>query len=293
MPLLETPGPPSKQPLEEAVGDALTKSIGIPPRPTIVAELQLEMGKEDADLGRVAMLVSSDVAITAAVLRLVNSPAYGLARRAETMQQALMMLGLKQIGLLVTGLLLRKVLNTEGPQLTRFWDVSAKRAYAMHKLARKLRGVEADIAQSFGLMCDVGIPLLMQRFPTYGDTLKAANLEPVQSFTEVERAAHGTDHAFIGAIMSRSWGMSQTVCMAIRRHHDYAVFRDATAPETVARLVAMGLVAEAAIQRFSRMNSSTEWQKGGESALGALLLTDTEFEDWIDLLMDDFGKGLA
>jgi HD-like signal output (HDOD) protein len=273
--------------------DALVKNIGIPPRPATLLDLQTEIAKEDPDLRRVARLVASDVALTAAMLRIVNSPAYALPRRCETADQAITMLGLKQVSVLVTGLMLRKVLRTDGPQLTRFWDVSGKRSFAVSRLARGLRGVDVDIAQSFGLFCDVGIPLLMQRFPDYGKTLKACNDEPARSFTEVEQAELQTDHALIGAIMARSWGISQTVCMAIRLHHDYAIFRDPRVPESVTRLVAMGLVAEVAIQRFARLNSSTEWSKGGDCAAGALMLGDEDVEEWIERLLEEFALGTA
>ena len=273
--------------------DALVKNIGIPPRPATLVELQNEIGRENPDFRRVAGLVASDVALTAAVLRTVNSPAYGLPRRCETVDQAITMLGLKQVSALVTGLVLRKVLRTDGPQLTRFWDVSGKRSYAMSRLARGLRGVDVDIAQSFGLFCDVGIPLLMHRFPDYGRTLKACNDEPERSFTEVEQARHHTDHALIGAMMGRSWGISQTVCMAIRLHHDYAIFQDPQVPEAVARLIAMGLVAEVAIQRFAGLNTSTEWNKGGDQAAGALMLGDEDVEDWIEQLLEGFALGTA
>ena len=273
--------------------DALVKNIGIPPRPRTLLDLQAEIGREDPDFRLVARLVASDVAMTAALLRIANSPAYGLPRRCETVDQAISMLGLRQVGTVVTGLVLRKVLRTDGPQLTRFWDVSAKRSYAMSHLARGLRGVDVDIAQSFGLFCDVGIPLLMHRFPDYGRTLKACNDDTERSFTEVEQAHHHTDHALIGGLMGRSWGVSQTVCLAIRLHHDYAIFQDPQVPEPVARLIAMGLVAEVAIQRFAGMNNSTEWNKGGDQAAGALMLGDDDVEDWIDRLLEGFALGTA
>jgi len=149
------------------------------------------------------------------------------------------------------------------------------------------------VAQSFGLFCDVGIPLLMQRFPEYAQTLKAANDEIDRNFTEVEQARHQTDHALIGGIMGRSWGMSPTVGTAIRLHHDYAAFRDPRVPEAVTRLIAMGLVAEVAIQRFARLNSSAEWDKGGEGAMGALMLGDQDVEDLIERLVDGFAQGVV
>jgi len=272
--------------------DALVSSISIPPRPTLLTELQAEMAGADPDFDRIAHLVASDVALTAAVLRTVNSPFYALSRKATTMTEAISLLGLRQIGALVTGFVLRKSVGG-GANLTRFWDVTTKRSFALSRLARGLRGVDVDVAQTFGLFCDVGIALLMQRFPDYALTLGAANRSKVEAFTEVEQAAHQTDHALIGALMARAWGLPKTVSEAIRAHHDYAVFQDPHAPEVVTRLIGMGLVAELAIQRFAGMNESREWDKGGDAAAGALMLGDADIDEWTEKLVEDFASGLA
>ena len=272
--------------------DALVSSIAIPPRPTLLTELQAEMAGADPDFDRIAHLVASDVALTAAVLHTVNSPFYALSRKATTMTEAISLLGLRQIGALVTGFVLRKSVGG-GANLTRFWDVTTKRSFALSRLARGLRGVDVDVAQTFGLFCDVGIALLMQRFPDYTATLGAANRSETQAFTEVEQAAHQTDHALIGALMARAWGLPKMVSDAIRAHHDYAVFQDPHSPEGVTRLIAMGLVAELAIQRFAGMNESREWDKGGDAAAGALMLGDADIEEWTERLVEDFASGLA
>ncbi len=273
--------------------DALVKDIGIPPRPSTLVDLQDEMAKEDPDFGRIGRLVSTDVAMTVALLKVVNSPLYGLSRRCETVDQAIAMLGLKQVASVVTGLVLRKVLPVNGPQLLRFWDVSSKRSHAMTRLARSLGGVNVDVAQSFGLFCDVGIPLLMGRFPTYGQTLKECNEEVTRSFTEVEHAHHQTDHALVGGMMARGWGLAPTLCKAIRLHHDYEVFSDRHVAPEITRLIAMGLVAEVAIQRFAGLNSSTEWNKGGDLAAGALVMSDLDVEEAIERLLEDFSVGVV
>jgi HD-like signal output (HDOD) protein len=275
-------------PLADAKTDDLIKGIGIPPCPATLVALQREIAKEDPDLHQVTRLVSSDVVLTASLLRVVNSASYALQRPCATVEQSIAMLGLKQVGFAVTDLMLRKVLRTDGPQLTRFWDVSGKRSRAMRCLARELRGVEVDIAQSFGLFCDVGIPLLMQRFPEYGRVLRDCNTDPDRSFTEVERTQIETDHALVGSLMARSWGVSREVCTAIRLHHDYTIFQDAGISEGVSRLVAMGLLAEVAIQRFARLNSSSEWDKGGEFVPGSLLLSDQGVDDCVEQLLDLF-----
>jgi len=273
--------------------DALVKSIGIPPRPAVLIELQKEIERDEPDLRTVAGLVACDVALTASMLRVVNSPAFGLKRPCETFTQAVSMLGIRPLNALITDLMLRQVIRTDGPQLTRFWDVSGKRSYALARLSRNMGQVPADVGQSFGLFCDVGIPLMMQRFPEYGKTLKACNDEPERSFTVIEHERHQADHALIGGMMARSWGVSKTVCLAIRLHHDYSIFQNPEMPPEVCQLVAMGLLAELAIQRFAGLNQSSEWDKGGDRAIGCLMLADQDIEDWVDKLLEDFSAGKA
>ncbi|MDD2880124.1 MAG: HDOD domain-containing protein [Rhodoferax sp.] len=276
-----------------AATDTLIKSIGIPSRPGTLVQLQTEIASDDSDIGLIANLVASDVALTVATLRVVNSPVFALSRSCETVDKAIAMLGLQQLNVIVTGLVLRNVLRGDAQQLAQFWDVSGKRAYAMSQLARTLRLVDVPVAQSFGLFCDVGIPLLMQRFTDYKQTLADCHNERQRCFTAPEQDRHHTDHALIGAMMARSWGLSPTLCLAIQRHHDYSAFSDPKVPETVSRLMAMGLVTEAAIQRFAGCTGSAEWDKGGDHAAGALVLNVQDTEDWIDRLFHDFAAGLA
>jgi HD-like signal output (HDOD) protein len=278
--------------LDEAAVDTLVKSISIPPRPSLLEDIQQEMKKDDPDMRRIASIAGRDVALSAAVMRVVNSPFFGLSRRAETMDQAVAMLGLRQMGALITGMVAREAIKGDGPSLTRFWDVSTKRSFAMQHLARKLRGVEPDIAQTFGLFCDLGIPLLSQRFPDYMQTLAVANLDETRSFTAVEQEKHKTDHALIGALMARTWGLSQTVALAIRVHHDYSVFNDVGVPTPVRRLVAMGVLAERIIQRYAGLNRSAEWEKGGTGAMELLDIIESDLDELSDSIHDAFNAGV-
>ena len=62
-----------EQQLSGPGSDALVKSIGIPPRPAVLMELQKELEKDDPDLRTVARLVAGDVALTASMLRDLQS----------------------------------------------------------------------------------------------------------------------------------------------------------------------------------------------------------------------------
>ena len=278
--------------IDAAAMDDIVKSIAIPPRPVIVQQMQTEMGKADPDVRKAAHIVSQDVGLTVAVLKTVNSPLYGLSRKSESVEQAVGMIGINQLSTLVTAIALRTAMRGDSESLTNFYDLSSKRAFALSRLSKQLKNVDQQQAQTFGLFCDVAIPLLITRFPSYLETLTVAHGEMERSFTEVEHANHHTDHALIGAIMAKSWGLPLNVSLAIRLHHDYNIFLDPKVPRDICAMVAMGLLAEVAIHRQARLGPSAEWAKGGDYVAGALVLAPPEIEELIDQLTEDFAAGI-
>jgi len=291
MPIARTAEEAQSQ-LQGSEMDALLKSIAIPPRPLVVEQLQRELGKDEPDIRTAAQFVSQDVGLTVAVLKAVNSPLFGLNRKADSVEQAVTMVGLRQLTQLVTALAVRQSLKGDAQTMARFYDTAAKRAYAMARMARTTRLVDVGLAQTFGLFCDVGIPLLRQRFGNYVQTLQLANTDTTRSFTAVEQSVHNTDHALVGAMMGKAWSLPDTVCLAIRLHHDYEVFLDPKMPRDVTRLIAMGLVAETAIQRFAMLHSTSEWSKGGDYVAGALVLAPIEVEEWIEQIIEELAQGI-
>src|SRR5471032_353777 len=158
-------------PVDYAVEDALMRSIRIPPRPSLLVDLQRELAHADPSPRRIARIIGNDVGMSGALLKLANSPYFGALRKAKSVEQAINFLGLNQFAALLTGLLARAAIDGNESDLSTFWDVSARRAQALVFTSRKLRIAPPDIAHTFGLFCDIGVPLLMNRFADYKTTL--------------------------------------------------------------------------------------------------------------------------
>jgi HD-like signal output (HDOD) protein len=268
--------------------DALIRSIRIPPRPSLLADLQRELAAPDPALQTIARIVASDVGMSGALLKLANSPFYGSARRAKSIEQAILFLGINQVAALMTGLLARQAIPATTPALASFWDVSTRRAQAMAFLARRLRIGAPDVAHTFGLFCDTGVPLLMERFADYGATFAQAASEPQRALTALEEERHSTSHAAVGCLLARNWGLSADVAWAILHHHDYAVLDDAATDDGVRSLVALSLLAERAIGKYQGDAESLEWNKGGARACAYLGLPEDETAELLDELHDAF-----
>jgi HD-like signal output (HDOD) protein len=262
--------------------DALIKSIRIPPRPSLLADLQRELASHEPSPDAIARIVARDVGMAGALLKLANSSFYGGKRTAKSVEQAIMFLGINQVAALMTGLLARQAIPADSAALASFWDISTRRAHAMVYLSRRLRIGEPDIAHTFGLFCDTGVPLLMERFPGYADTFEDAANEPSRPFTALEDERHGANHAAVGCLLARSWGLSAEVGWAILHHHDYAVLEDGATADLVRSLVALSVLAERAVRKYQGHAESVEWDKGAERACSYLGLSDDETGDLID-----------
>ena len=268
--------------------EALIKSIRIPPRPSLLADLQRELTAEDPSPDAIGKIVASDVGMSGALLKLANSAIYSGRRKAKSIEQAILFLGINQVAALMTGLLARQAIPVNSAALASFWDISTRRAHAMVFLTRRLRMGEPDVAHTFGLFCDTGVPLLMERFKDYDVTYGAASMDAIRPFTEIENERHSTSHAAVGCLLARNWGLSDHVAWAILHHHDYAVIDDPATASAVRSLVALSLLAEHVICRYQGQPESNEWNKGGAAACAYLGLSAEETAEILDELLEAF-----
>ncbi len=262
--------------ISETETQRLLAGIVIPPRPTVVSAILEERSRDVPDLRRIAALISEDVALAAAILKTVNSPLYGLRRQISAIDQAVGLLGMSTVATLVTGLALRTSVPAQG--LDRFWDGAARTALMSGYIAKHLGCVAPADAHLFGLFRDCGIPLLMQRFGDYKETLRLANAESERAFTDVEDDRHATNHAVVGSLLAANWNLAEDLRTAIRVHHDLDVYQSAHTPN-VMNLVAVGILAEHIENSHSRLSGVCEWTKLGEATLKHLMMSEDDMEE--------------
>ena len=252
-------------------------SVSIPPRPALLMALQREMRKDDPDFGKIGQLLRRDVGMAGTLLKTANSAFYATQRHVETIEDAIVLVGMNQFSALMTGLITRRVLANGAMMMARFWDVSEKRSAGMGYVAKQTRTLSPELAFSFGLFCDIGIPLLKAHFPSYLQTLEIANHGSAR-FTLVEDERHGINHTQAGAMLAESWGIAGEVVQAIRLHHTLEALHDKGVALTVRKLIAANLLVERAIQEHRQDNGYSEWSDGCAAAIVTLGLHAADAE---------------
>ncbi len=196
----------------------------LPSLPAVAVRVLQLAERPDTTLQQVAEAIEFDQALSARLLRTVNSSFYGLARPCGNIEQALAYLGLKAVRSLVLGFSLARSLDGGGTEDVDFpWRAYWRRVIFTAATARMLssqaRRGDPDESQVAALLADMGMVAL---YRAYGDRyLQTIDLvgHDHASLAEAEGRILGLTHADVSAEMARRWNLPPTLVDALQHHH--------------------------------------------------------------------------
>ncbi len=204
--------------------DALIRNIRmLPPLPAAVDKLCKLASNTNSDVFEVAQVISGDHALTAKLLKVVNSAFYSLSQKVSTIFQAVIILGYREIRSIAMGFSVMSIsksllLNACIP-IEEFWKHSLGTAILSKKIAKKFRYKDPEEVFVAGLLHDIGKLILMDySLKEYSDVLQKTELLKHRLY-EVEQKTFGIDHAKAGEKLCQYWKIPSNVCTAIGNHH--------------------------------------------------------------------------
>ncbi|MDR2925380.1 MAG: HDOD domain-containing protein [Azoarcus sp.] len=176
--------------------------------PSVYYQVREQLERADATIPEVAHLIETDPALTAGVLRLVNSAFYGLARKIESVERAVLVIGLRQTHEMVLAITISNVFNGIRPQymdMRRYWIGCMMTAIAARNLAHLTCNPAAGRLFVIGLLADIGHLVMYQTVPE--QTIEAQNFADAsgEPLFEAERRIVGCDSAQVGAALMECW----------------------------------------------------------------------------------------
>jgi len=251
--------------------------IELPASPAATLRLTELLADEDTSVPEVADVIEGDLALASAVVRTVNSAMFGILRRVETVAEAVLYLGMREVAAITLELGLRTRFPPS-PAMATIWDAARLRGLQMGRTAVAL-GLHAWRAQSAGLFAESGEAVLCLHAPdTYPAMLTRHTA--AADFTELlaeETAAFGVSHELLGASLCRAWGLAGDVADYVReRPHDASRWEQR--PQAVRALLALGAVADALIA--GQDATEVAQRVGGIGGLDAAELARAATQHW-------------
>ena len=171
-------------------------------------------------------IISQDPSLTARLLRMANSAFFGLNAKINTLDGAVLYLGLGNVRLLMTTAPVIEDLETKAKDGTNFswrefWMHSLGCAYATREILNQFDlGVDNDTDYLSGLLHNVGKIVMAQVFPAEFTQLSQLFDQDEAQVLLAERELLGWDHAAIGAFFLETHLFPLEVIEAVHYHHD-------------------------------------------------------------------------
>lgn len=191
--------------------------------PPVVAEILQAMSDADVTMAKVTSIIESDPALTAKILRVANSPFYGLRRDVTNIAQALRMLGLDEIGhLLLTCQMKSRLMSLDSIQrihLERLWKHSVAVAAIARLLSAQYRIPTDGKEYTAGLLHDMGKLVLIQYFPEqYRAVEELIGRESISDIDAEQRIA-SISHTEVGRQIGEKWRLPKEYLDVMQFHH--------------------------------------------------------------------------
>lgn len=209
--------------MREALKTRLESCRTLPAVPAVAAQVLRLCQQDNFNMGDVARVIGADPALATKVLKVVNSPLFGLRQQVTTVSHALMLLGVNAVRTMALSLSLVQTTRPVGQggfDQRVYWRRALLAACAARELARNEHLAQPEEAFLAGLLQDVGMLVLEQAVPEVYPLLARQAASDHDRMTLLEMAEFGCDHAEVGRWLMTRWRLPQTVRASVGGSHD-------------------------------------------------------------------------
>lgn len=209
--------------MSDRLKEILAKVERLPALPGVVQQVMAMLQDPNFSMDRLMQTVRLDPGITAHVIEMCNSPFYGPRQKVSSLQQALVILGSRQLmEILLSGQLVGRFRQGQkGYRLARgdLWRHSMAAALFAQVLGERVRFEDPATLFTAALMHDVGKLVLSEYVAQDFERIETLVAQG-QSFAQAEQAVLGVDHALLGGAVARKWNFPDDIAAAIAFHHN-------------------------------------------------------------------------
>jgi len=207
--------------MSEVTIDDVIHCSTLPTLPAIAIQVLEITQNDNAEFKKIGQTVQNDAALTARILRTVNSSFYGLSKPCPTINRALTYLGMNTVRALVLGFsLVDMTKSVHAFDFNSFWRRSLYSAAGARRLALAHRTCDPDEAFTLALIQDIGMLAIHATIPHNYAAMTDETTDCHDRLPRIERAALGFDHAAVGSRLAGAWRFPEQFVHGILHHHD-------------------------------------------------------------------------
>ncbi len=193
--------------------------------PHVAIRVAQMVNSESSTMKEFEEIIKLDPVLVVRLLKLVNSPFFGLVNKVDSVSKAVVYIGMQNLRNLVSIEALRDLFKDEeagdGFSRRQLWYHSATVAILSQMVAKRIFGRVGEDEFLAGIIHDVG--LIIEDQLVGSDLRKVCQmyLSGKKIITEYEIKIIETHHAKVGGLFAREWNLQEDVLLAIKQHHNH------------------------------------------------------------------------
>ena len=201
----------------------IVKSLDeLPHIPENIESINNMLSNPNVKLSDIAETISNDVALTADLLKMVNSATFSLRQPCQTIPKAVSLVGTRGIKNMLYSIASIQNLGNDTADLKALWQHCYQVAYYSYNIAKNYYPSDKEMLDDVyvcGLLHDMGKVLFENALPESikkFENICLANNIPVET---LEKLYAGINHSEIGALIADKWHFPEGIIEVIRYHH--------------------------------------------------------------------------
>lgn len=205
--------------------EKIRQADNLPSLPTVAVQVLNLIHSDNVTVAQIAKVIEHDPALTSKILKVSNSSLFGMSRQISSLQQAVVVLGLRTVKVMALTFSLVDAMQSRqsgGFDYQAYWRRSLTAAVAARQLGKFLSSDEADELFVAALLSDIG---MLAAFhvdkPAYQQVLIESESAEVPIHL-IEQKQLGATHETFASHLLDSWGLPERIVSAIAAHHQSA-----------------------------------------------------------------------
>ncbi len=190
---------------------------------SIVLSLFRTITKKNCTFEDISSIVEPDASLCAQLLRVANSAYYGFKGKVNSIDKAVMLIGVDEVRNLSLAICLVNQFRTgilaKGFDLRRFWIHNLVTSFSAREIGKDQSIFDEDELYLMGLLHDLGRLAMAQLMPDEFNLMELKARKRQVSVWEIEKEL-GLTHTLVGRLLADRWGLTSQLADVLEFHHD-------------------------------------------------------------------------
>jgi HD-like signal output (HDOD) protein len=228
----------------QIAGEIVSEIESLPSFPAHIKEIQRLCAIPESKIKDISDQIKRDPGLTTNILKIANSAGYMTINRVETIEEAVMKIGLKGINTLLVASGVQKIMESRYKKFETIWKNSYKSAFYAQRIAMQVKKANLiEFVYLAALLSAIGRLVMLSIKPEVTERIRQmVGIKGLGDTGLLEEISLGISHSTLGGYILKKWNFNEALIKTVEFHN-----RPHMAPEKFRDLIYIVYLANALI----------------------------------------------